>query len=68
MTDEIWADYLDKLKRFEVAVKLVSFHTQEAAKYASLTAFHTREVVDGTRKYLDNLSKKKNDIGQCRGC
>ena len=45
-----WAEYLEAMRRLELAIKLVSYHTRECAKhtertaiYALLTAYHVRE-------------------------
>ena len=45
-----WAEYLEAMRKLEIAVKLTAFHTRECAKhtertatYALLTVYHVRE-------------------------
>ena len=49
-----FAEYLDCMKRLEVQVELVAFHTQECARYTKkasdmtlLNVYHIREYLDG---------------------
>ena len=56
MPDDHWLDYLEKMRRLQEAVKLVSFWTQETARATRETAYCTEEVAKNVRIYL---AKKK---------
>ena len=47
--DNIWADYLDKMRRLEQAVKLVSFWTQETARQVEIVVKNVREYCEKTK-------------------
>ena len=59
--DEIWADYLDKMKQFEQSVKLVAFWTEETAKATRECADQVDQVIKSIGEYHRLLKiKDKN--------
>ena len=52
MIDDLWADYLNALRRLVVAVKLTAFWTEETAKATRETAYYTEETARNVREYL----------------
>ncbi len=49
----IWADYLEKLRRLEEAVKLTAFWTKEAARATRETVYYTQVVTDNVREFIN---------------
>ena len=53
MPDNIWADYLDKLRQLENAVKLTASLTQETAKATEEVCKQVEIVAKNMRQYLE---------------
>jgi len=58
MVDDLWLDYLEKLRRLEKAIRLTAFWTNETARATRECAEQTDIVVSNVRKYLDTLEEK----------
>ncbi len=53
MPDEIWADYLMKLRRLEEAVKLTAYWTKETARATRETVYYSEVVIDNVNEFLN---------------
>ena len=58
-SDNSWAKYLNCMRRLEMHVKLVAFHTLETAKHTEETAKQARLAVWNVREYLDRNGNRK---------
>jgi len=53
MKPDLWAEYLDKMRQLEMAVRLTAFYTRETARACKLTAYHTHEVANNVKEFLN---------------